>query len=719
MRISTRPDIRCWHIPFLCLLLLILGRPSQGQIPKITTFFPTGGKAGTTVDVEIRGASLDGANTLLVDGKGLAGTIEPGGNKVDETYKPLWQSKCQACHELRSPANRSMTPAQWAATVERMVKVHQAPISADEAAKITQYLEGAARAGRITAQIKIPPDTLPGVYEVRVVTPRGVSTAAPFEVGTLPETFAVNNKIDQAQPVTLPCVVNGCFSNNAERHFFKFSAKKGQRLVFDLKAFRYHPQDQEYFNPNLRLYDSTGKELVENHGYYELDPLIDWDCPADGDYTLEVRDLLWRGNPGSVYRLTMGTVPYDTVLYPPAAQAGSRVSLAVAGKGMEGQQTGYTLSAPDEPGVETVGSPVGPNAIYVSPYPLVHDGMQSRITVLPAVFAGRIARAGAAETFYLQGKGRFEFEGYAERLSSPIHLSATLLDPKGKPMASLSGDRRMAANLQAGQTYMLRVADADGLAGAERVYAIEARPARPELECVAQPDNVTLRPGLSTAVEVILRRRAGVDGDVTVTAEGLPPGVTAAPSVIQPDRDRTWLVLTAAPDAAPSAKPFQVVATARGPAGEIRTDATPQEVYLFNNQPFTIDRNQCVLAVQGQPEFTASLESEGPVKVDPKKGTEIKVRIKRSAGFKGGITARIYGLPNGWDANAESVGSDKDEITLLVRPNGGDPRPFLKRNPEWTPIRAVVEVYSDEFRFIAGTFLVQKADHIDMEELDR
>lgn len=703
-------------LPF-CLLFLSVSAPAWAQIPKITTFFPAGGKAGTTVDVEIRGASLQGANQLLVHGPGVSGTVQPGDAKVDETYKPVWQAKCQSCHELRSPANRSMTPAQWAATVERMVKAHQAPLSADEAAKVTQYLVGAAKAGRVMAQVKIDPKVLPGIYEMRVVTSQGVSTAALFEVGNLPEVFAVNNTREQAQPVTLPCVVNGSFTGNAERHFFKFAAKKGQRLVFNLKAFRYNAQSQMYFNPNLRLYDAAGKELVENHGYYDLDPLIDWACSADGDYTLEVRDLLWRGNPGSVYRLTMGTAPYDTVLYPPAVQAGASAAVNVVGKDADGMQTGFTLAATTQTGITTVGSPFGPNPLYVSPYPVVRYGSQAAATTtLPASFTGRIGKDGDVETFKIQGSGKFEFEGFATRIGSPLALSATLLREDGKGVAGFGNDGRMAANLEAGKTYTLRVTDAGGHGGPEYVYVVEARPARPELECVARPDNVTLRPGLATAVEVILTRRAGVEGDIAVTAEGLPPGVTVTPAVIQPDRAQTWLVLTAAPDAAPAQTPIRIVAAAHGPAGDIRVEATPQEVYLLQNSPYTVNRADCVVAVRGQPDFTASLESTAPVKVHPKKGTEVKVKIRRREGFKGGVTVRIVGLPSGWDANAEGIGPDKDEVTLLVRPNGANPQPFLKRDPKWTPIHAVVEASADEFRFVIGSFLVEKADNIEEED---
>ena len=120
---------------------------ASAQIPRINTFYPIGGRIGTTVDLEIRGSSLNGANKLIVHGHGLTGTVAPSGSKQDEAGKPAFQAKCGTCHELRSPANRSLSPDQWNATVDRMVKVRNAPINPADTDKIKQFLAGAARSG--------------------------------------------------------------------------------------------------------------------------------------------------------------------------------------------------------------------------------------------------------------------------------------------------------------------------------------------------------------------------------------------------------------------------------------------------------------------------------------------------------------------------------------------------------------------------------------------
>jgi hypothetical protein len=695
--------------------LPLLALTAGAQIPRINTFFPIGAKSGSTVEVEVRGASLEGAQLLMVHGKGLSGTVSPGGAKVDEANKPIWQSKCGSCHELRSPANRSLTPGQWAATVERMVKVRSAPLSADETTKVTQYLVSAARAGRVTAQITVAPDTLPGIYEVRLTTPKGVSSPYWFEVGTLPEVMAANVSREQAQPVTLPCVVNGCLMNGGERHYFKFSAKKGDRSVFNLKAFRYAETNQFFFSPNLRLYDASGKQLVENHGYFDMDPLIDWTCPADGDYTIEVRDLLGRANPASVYRLTLGKLPYDSVISPAGGQAGTTIPASVAGKMVEGLTTNYSLPVPTDTGIVNAPSPFGPHLFYSSPYKVVRDDAQTGAglasSALPAAFTGVIGKAGETDSFTVQGTGTFEFEGYATRVGSPVSLSVAIVKADGGAIGSFGGDGRMVAKLEAGQTYQLRIANGTGQAGPNMVYAVEARPAKPGLECVLRPDNITIRPGVSTAAMVILTRREGIEGDITVTAEDLPAGVTMTPAIMQPDRNIAWLMFNAAPDAAPIEKPVRVFASGHGPLGDVKALAVPQEEYRLNNDPRYRNWSDVTVAVRGQRDFTVEfVDKKGPIRVHPRKGTPVKVKITRRAGFTGNVTVFLSGLPLGWVANPEATTGN--ELTLTVRPDGNDTNPYLKRDPKWTPIVTTLEASSDEFRFAFGTMTMKRVDVI-------
>jgi len=700
------------HCQCIALILstLLTVTIAQAQVPRINTFFPVGGKAGTTVTVEIRGSALDGGGVVLVNAPGVTGQLVPGGNKGDDTFRPVWESKCGTCHELRSPGNRSLTAAQWTATVTRMIKVRQAPIAPADEQKIVKFLVSAAASGQMAAQMKIDPDALPGLYEVRLVTTHGVSTAGLFEVGNLPEIQGVNGRRETAQVVKLPIIANGTLAAKAERHYYRFEAKQGQRLVFDLKGYRYNDLTQLFFNPQLRLYDSSGKEIAENHGYYELDPLIDWKCPSDGPYTLEVRDLLGSGNPSSVYRMRMGVLPYDTVLYPPAAQMASPAALHVVGKNTENMKTDFTLAAPAQTGVQSVGSPYGPQQLYVSPYPIVRAESKPAMPIaLPAAFAGHFAGPGASDTFSVQGNGPVEFEAYASRIGSPVLVHVSLQNAKGQTMGDINGDNRLRVNLEANQTYTLKVDQPAAQNSPNFVYCVEARPTHPEIECVVHPSNVTLRAGTSAAVQVVLRRRDGVKGEILLTATDLPPGVHATPKAIPADRNDVLFILTADSSATQTEKPFQINATVVSQGAEYSTQAIAQDVYQMNNQPHYITRSNCVVGVRGKPDYKVTFE-DAPIKVHPRIGFPFKVKLTRMGTFKGPVQVKVENLPSGWVANAETIQPDKTETTLLVRPDGNNTKPFMTRDPALTPIRAVVIANSDEFEFVAGTVAVQKDD---------
>jgi hypothetical protein len=327
--------------------------------------------------------------------------------------------------------------------------------------------------------------------------------------------------------------------------------------------------------------------------------------------------------------------------------------------------------------------------------------------VLPAAFTGVISKAGETDSFSIQGSGTYEFEGYGTRLGAPISLSVAVVKSDGGAIASFGGDGRATVKLEAGQTYQLRVANGSGQGSPTAVYAVEARPAHPGLECVVRPDNITIRPGVSTAAMVILTRREGIEGDVTVSAEDLPAGVTVKSVALAPDRNIAWLQFTAAPNASPVEKPVHIVASAHGPLGDVKAIGTAQEEYRLNNDPRYRNWSDVTVAVRGQSDFTVERANpKEPILVHPRKATPVKFIIKRCEGFKGNVTVYLSGLPSGWVAYPDATGGN--EITLNVRPDGNNTAPFLARDPKWTPIEATLEGSSDEFRFAFGTVPVKR-----------
>ncbi len=340
--------------------------------PRLNSLFPAGAQIGKTVEVKIQGSDLDGAYKLIVEGApGITGTLNAGGGKVDETHKPVYEANCGQCHELRSPSNRSMTATQWAAVVKRMVTNQGAEITEEDQAKITDYLKSAARAsGGMTAELIIDPKAPIGVRELRIVGKNGASTAWPFEITDVPDTFETetNNSPETATNIELPIIVNGVISSGGDEDYYTFDGSKGDRCVFNVKAYRYNKISQQFFNPIISLFDAQGKELARSHGFYSLDPLIDYTIPEDGKYFLRIQDLLYRGNPDSVYRLMSGVVPYNTYIYPTGGEIGSKIQTKIGGENLKETDWEVDLRNEQHPGIKLIRTPYGIFPFFANQY---------------------------------------------------------------------------------------------------------------------------------------------------------------------------------------------------------------------------------------------------------------------------------------------------------------------------------------------------------------
>ena len=318
--------LRNHNMYFWCLLVSILfflsiSVPTFAQgTPRLNSLFPAGGQLGTTVEIAIQGSDLEGAHTLIIEGDpGITAQLHPGGGEVDDTHKPIFEANCGQCHELRSPNNRSMTPAQWQATVQRMISEKGAEITPEAQTQIVAYLTSAARANAgLTAELSIAPDAPIGLREVRIVGKHGTSTAWPFEVNHIQDIVETesNNSPESATTIELPTLVNGIVNPGGDEDYYVFEGIQGQRCVFSVNAYRLNNVSQQFFNPTISVFDAKGVEIARSNGFYSLDPLLDVTLPADGPYLLRIRDLLYRGNPDSVYRLTGGVLPYNTYLFP-------------------------------------------------------------------------------------------------------------------------------------------------------------------------------------------------------------------------------------------------------------------------------------------------------------------------------------------------------------------------------------------------------------------
>ncbi len=104
-----------------------------------------------------------------------------------------------------------------------------------------------------------------------------------------------------SQELSSGSVICGVISKPREEDRYRFTVKKGQKLEFDVDARSLgHPLD-----PAVRIFNSEKKVVAESDDApgKEADPLLKFNVPADGEYTIGIRDIFGTGSARHAYRL--------------------------------------------------------------------------------------------------------------------------------------------------------------------------------------------------------------------------------------------------------------------------------------------------------------------------------------------------------------------------------------------------------------------------------
>ena len=137
----------------------------------------------------------------------------------------------------------------------------------------------------IRAGAKIPNGTISGFARARASS--GVQT-----VETEP-----NDEIPQATTAAFPGGASGVFQQPGDKDYFKFNAKKGQRLRFSGHSLKLGSPAVV----NFRILKTDGSQLAAAPINPENEFLVAWSVPEDGEYLLETSELLQRGGDEYAY----------------------------------------------------------------------------------------------------------------------------------------------------------------------------------------------------------------------------------------------------------------------------------------------------------------------------------------------------------------------------------------------------------------------------------
>ncbi|KAF0178846.1 MAG: hypothetical protein FD161_1605 [Limisphaerales bacterium] len=108
-----------------------------------------------------------------------------------------------------------------------------------------------------------------------------------------------NDSAETATPFTLPAGLNGRFLKPKDRDFWKFDAKKGQRVLFTAQTRSLGSASEVM----LQLRDPKGTAIASSSPNDAGEGSVTNTIPADGTYFLVVDELIRRGGPQHAYRI--------------------------------------------------------------------------------------------------------------------------------------------------------------------------------------------------------------------------------------------------------------------------------------------------------------------------------------------------------------------------------------------------------------------------------
>src|SRR5437773_3710756 len=177
------------------------------------------------------------------------------------------------------------------------------PLGGQRGQSVEVTLRGRNLDGLSKMKLKIEPDAPLGQQEIRAHTAKGYSNPILFDVGDLAELSETepNNSPTNANPITLPAVINGRLGGEKDVDQFKFKVEKDQAFIFEIEASRFG----SLLDAVLYLSDAKGTVLQQNDDAVGADARIERKFGEAGEYFIRIRDLLQRGGDDFAYRLSI------------------------------------------------------------------------------------------------------------------------------------------------------------------------------------------------------------------------------------------------------------------------------------------------------------------------------------------------------------------------------------------------------------------------------
>ena len=295
-----------------------------------------------------------------------------------------------------------------------------------------------ATAERIEIELALDGQTPAGIYLLRAASASGISPAIALGVDNLPQLpFAPDLATTN---VALTGALEGSTVLSSS-----FAGRQGQRIAIDVESHRLGSS----FNPVVRLYDARHVQLAWSQGLPALagDARLTTTLPAEGRYTIELHDELYRGASPGFFRLKVGDLQYADLVYPLAAQQGQETSFEFMGGDLpDSARASASWTIPDgrprilrpAPWPADAGWLTGsrPTVIVTNHAELVEavpSETPQEFSAAPVAVSGRLAAAGEQDRYRLvvSPGAKLRFDVLAHRAGSPLDGVLSIQNEQG------------------------------------------------------------------------------------------------------------------------------------------------------------------------------------------------------------------------------------------------------------------------------------------------
>ena len=441
--------------------------------------------------------------------------------------------------------------------------------------------------------VKIAKGAPLGFRRWRVNTSQGVTSRMKFVVGDLPE--VTEEEID-GEPiptsVQLPVTINGRIFPREDVDIWTFDAEAGKRISCEVNAARIgSPLDSR-----IEIRGPDGSVLTENVDALGVDSFVQFVAPMAGRYECRIHDIEFGGLQHYVYRLTIRKGPYLKSVYPLGGQRGDSVTIQLSGTDLPMNQANiaipknsarqFNLSLPNvaSNNVTLVAGNL-PEHLEVEPNDATDSVKPEAVSLKSGmVFNGRIDKPGDIDLFRFSAEvGKtLLLEVQSSRLGTELDSVLSVLSSDGKQLKlndDLAGgipDSRIVWKVPSGESFFVQIRDQfDHLGGSRFAYRISiSEVSEQHFELKLPLDTVNIEQGAETKLKIGIDRSFGFKGEVELSAEELPDGVTVEPVRITTNRQDAQLVIKVDESAMPQIARLKVVGKTVDIEPESKREAT-------------------------------------------------------------------------------------------------------------------------------------------------